>query len=269
MMSYQPKLMSSYCRLSSILELENLSIQQNLRESICHDETKSLKEKQEKLTSFQQNVDDLWKGSRWIMDTLQACQDKNLNVGIPLTNLFQVTCWSDVTNNRLSLTSQLSENSVLSDRGDHVADSLTQTQQQNNERTRTSSLSLKVYGTEEIGFNATTFTQVTVGEQTTAVDIIKTAATQFLQTDSSGRGSNEDVEKSDTSNVEDEKFRTILSDENLTNLALVIVAGSRERVLRDDLNLLKLQNPWEKGTLYLRLKKEAIRATKWGLSTTV
>ena len=199
------------------------------------------------------------------MDTMQACQDKNLNVGIPLANLFQVTCWSEVTNNRLSLASQYSENSVFNDRVDQVSDSLNQ-----NERTRTSSLSLKVYGTEEIGFNTTTFTQVTVGEQTTTVDIIKTAATQFLQREScSGSTTSEEAENADTSSVEDNKFRTILSDENLANLALVIVAGSRERVLRDDLNLLKLQNPWEKGTLYLRLKKEAIRATKWGLSTTV
>lgn len=256
MMTYQPKLMSSYCRLSSILELENLSIQQSLRETICHDETNTLKEKQSKLSTFQQNVDDLWKVSRWVFDALQACQDKNLNVGIPLMNLFKVSDWSEVTNNRLSLVSQQSDSSCERDQFDSMTI---------NSQDRASSVSLKVYGTEEIGFPNPVFTTITITEETTARDIIEMSVSQLL----SSCSDSEENDDSDNTNEETEKFRTIATEDDLTNFALVVVAGSRERVLRDDLILLKLQNPWEKGTLYLRLKKEALRATKWGLTTAV
>ncbi|XP_066934684.1 ankyrin repeat and fibronectin type-III domain-containing protein 1-like isoform X3 [Clytia hemisphaerica] len=265
MMTYQPKLMSSYCRLSSILELENLSVQQAIRESICHDETRTLKNKQSRLSNYQQNVDDLWKVSRWIFDTLQSCQEKNLNVGVPLNTLFGVTSWCDVINNRLSLTSQASVNSIpcaLSDR-ERDSESISSTETSNElpsptspsaTATVTTPVSLKIYGTEEIGFQATKYTTVTVDDNTTALDIVLLAARQFL---------------SEPESLNSEPIKELLSEKNLKNLALVVVAGSRERVLRDELHLLKLQNPWEKGTIYLRLKKEAIRATKWGLSTTV
>lgn len=282
MMTYQPRLMSSYCRLSSLLELENLSIQQTLRESILNEETLSLKLKQDKLSSLQQNVDDLWKVSRWIFDTLQACQDKNLNIGIPLAELFGVSTWSEVMNNRLSLVSQVSEHSISSVGGGCCSnrDSIMSTGSNSgcnsvNDNTDsaagcgiTSGGTLKIYGTDEIGLSSKTFVEVKCADDasSTALEVVCMATRQFkeqlLQSDS---------ESVEANSGENEKNLNLLSEENATagNLVLVVVVGSRERVLRDDLQLTKLQNPWEKGMLYLRLKKEAIRATKWGLSTTV
>ena len=277
MMTYQPRLMSSYCRLSSLLELENLSIQQTLRESILNEETLSLKVKQDKLSNLQQNVDDLWKVSRWIFDTLQACQDKNLNVGIPLSDLFGVCSWSEVINNRLSLASQASEHSISSFGGCCDRNSVLSTGSNNgctDDITDSASCcsgisgggTLKIYGTDEIGLSSKIFVEVKCADDSssTALDVVCMATRQFLQQQQS------ELESSEPDSNQNRKSRYMMSEENAAeNLVLVVVAGSRERVLRDDLQLTKLQNPWEKGTLYLRLKKEAIRATKWGLSTTV
>lgn len=94
MMTYQPNIMSSYCRLSSILELENYCMQQIVRQTICHNELKPLKEKQTKLAEFQQSVDDLWRASRWVFDAIQACQDKNLNTGITIDRIYHACNWT-------------------------------------------------------------------------------------------------------------------------------------------------------------------------------
>lgn len=276
MMTYQPKLMASYCRLSSILELENFSTQQNVRETICNNETKTLKEKQARIASLQQNVDELWRVSRWVVDTLQACQDKNLNVGIPLTNLFKTDDWTEATSLRLSINSQCSD---LSDRDFTDSPTSSTASDEFQLSKRTSSFNLKVYGTEEIGLSETAFTEVSINDKTTAHDVVVCAVSQFsncstnpsetvpAEEKSPESGAEESTDESVSSNGD--SCNRILSSDNLENIALVVVAGSRERCLRGDLNLMKLQNPWEKGKLYLRLKKDALRATKWGLSTTV
>ena len=248
MMTYQPKLMSSYSRLSSILELENYCTQQTLRETINHNECINLKEKQSKLSEFQQSVDERWKASRWVVDTIQACQDKNLNVGISLSSLFRTMEWS---NELISVSISTSSHSDVS-----VQDS-DSSLTEGSENTEQPEHVLKIHGTNEIGLNESTCAEVTINDQTTTRDIIHMAAEWFLSTyDASQQDGNINV-------------KDILQKEKLEQIGLVIVSGSRERCLRDDLNLMDLKNPWEKGTLYLRLKKEALRATKWGLSTSV
>lgn len=266
-MTYQPKLMSSYCRLSSILELETFSTQQNVRETICNNETKTLKEKQARIATLQQSVDELWRVSRWLMDILQTCQqERNSNVCIPLTNLFQTEDWTDLASCRLSINSQYSD---TSERDNDSPTSSTVSEEFQIGR-RSSSFNLKVHGTEEVGLCATTFAEVTIDEKTTVNDVIQSAVTQFLTSDKPDEQPDDADDNGDETNeTTSPATSSVLSCDTLEHIALVVVAGSRERCLREDLNLMQLQNPWEKGTLYLRLKKDALRATKWGLSTTV
>ncbi|XP_057311242.1 ankyrin repeat and fibronectin type-III domain-containing protein 1-like isoform X3 [Hydractinia symbiolongicarpus] len=248
MMTYQPKVMSSYSRLSSILELENFCTQQALRETICHNEGKNLKEREAKLLEIQQSVDELWRSSRWVLDTLQSCQDKNSNIAIPLSAFYKSSEWSqDDHNLSVSSISTLSDDSSEHDecRSCDVNDIKTD-------------LVLTIYATSEVGLSETCSTEVNITETTTTQDIIQIAAKQFLK---------DDVKLENDGDGGD--GLEILSSDNLDQLVLVVVSGSRERCLRNDLNLMNLQNPWEKGTLHLRLKKDALRATKWGLSTAV
>lgn len=49
--------------------------------------------------------------------------------------------------------------------------------------------------------------------------------------------------------------------EQLDNFCLVaVIGGARERCLRDDFKPLQLQNPWQKGKLYVRLKNDLLAA---------
>ena len=59
------------------------------------------------------------------------------------------------------------------------------------------------------------------------------------------------------------------NDEELDEFCLVAVIGARERVLRDDYQPLQLQNPWTKGRLYVRLKRNLLAAIEQGHVTTV
>lgn len=48
--------------------------------------------------------------------------------------------------------------------------------------------------------------------------------------------------------------------EELKHFCLVAVIGARERCLRDDFRPLNLQNPWKKGRLFVRQKKDVLAA---------
>lgn len=59
------------------------------------------------------------------------------------------------------------------------------------------------------------------------------------------------------------------TESKLLDFCLVAVIGPRERVLRDDYRLLQLQNPWTKGKLYVRLKNNLLAALEHGETTDV
>lgn len=57
--------------------------------------------------------------------------------------------------------------------------------------------------------------------------------------------------------------------EELQNFCLVAIIGSRERCLRDDFKPLQLQNPWRKGTLYVRQNHDLLAAIQQSNHQTV
>ena len=50
---------------------------------------------------------------------------------------------------------------------------------------------------------------------------------------------------------------------------LVAVIGTRERRLKDDFPLLRLQNPWLKGKLFIRLRDDLLSAINVGNESAV
>lgn len=57
--------------------------------------------------------------------------------------------------------------------------------------------------------------------------------------------------------------------EEWLDFCLVAVIGSRERCLRDDFCPLQLQNPWQKGRLFVRKKNDLLAALEYGNSAIV
>lgn len=59
------------------------------------------------------------------------------------------------------------------------------------------------------------------------------------------------------------------TEEQLADFCLAAIVGARERVLRDDFQPLQLQNPWTRGRLFVRLKKDTLAALEQGHVTSV
>ncbi|XP_065658350.1 ankyrin-repeat and fibronectin type III domain-containing 1 isoform X8 [Hydra vulgaris] len=261
MMSYQPKLMSAYCRLSSILELENYCMQQNLRECICQDEMKLLKEKQTKLAYFQQSVDSLWRTSRWVVDTLNSCQDKNLNTGIPLSSLMtsieQSKSKLSVVNDCDESVDELSDSYEMSSSVLSINNSANESDVslehrpylnvdhaifKNNVNKKYSTTEnelyyLTIYANRELGFTELFSIELEVDKGTTFSNVIEKSAARFTRT-------------------YPEYFSEIFSETN--RLGLTVVSDSYEKLLPDDLSLLKLLEICDKGNLHLRQKPDNV-----------
>lgn len=249
--TYQPEIMRSYSRLSSILEMETFICQQSMREAMSPSETELAKERQASIAGFQQAVDIQWHNARWVLDAVQVARDKNCNCGVLVGYLYgseyqykepslaSPSCKRSKEPNSVPPSPKriLNETSYVSKNGVTL---------------KNNSCLIKVYGTEEIGVTNNEFVEVLVTKETTTKEIILLASQGMLQF----------VTESTRSFFESSVDRSSL-------LGLVVLSGSKERCLRDDLKLLSLQNPWEKGDIYLRWKKEAYKAAKLGKSTSV
>ncbi|XP_022237523.1 ankyrin repeat and fibronectin type-III domain-containing protein 1-like [Limulus polyphemus] len=88
MTTYRYNFIVHYSRLSSILEMDTLMAQHALREAFSSSEVAAAKERLLQLQLFQTQVDNIWKGVRWIMDVLTFARDKLINGGIPLNQIY-------------------------------------------------------------------------------------------------------------------------------------------------------------------------------------
>ncbi|XP_065065509.1 ankyrin repeat and fibronectin type-III domain-containing protein 1-like isoform X2 [Rhopilema esculentum] len=236
MNTYQPNIMKTYARLSSILELETFVCLQTAREALSPSEAKVAADRQKKVTEFQKGVDAQWHNARWILDVIQMARDKHFSCGALVGHLYDpgYVC------KKASLSPPSSK---------HIN---TVNRTKNGLSLKSSSCNIKVHGTEEIGVLHNEFVEIDVTMETTVKEIVHLAAQGMLQFIS-------------------EPNRNFFesSAENMSFLGLVVLSGSKERCLRDDLKLLSLQNPWDRGQIFLRLKKEAYKAAKLSKSTSV
>nr|XP_038943308.1 ankyrin repeat and fibronectin type-III domain-containing protein 1 isoform X3 [Rattus norvegicus] len=85
--SYREKFISLYCRLSAVVELDSLNTQQSLREAISDSEVAAAKQRHQQVLDFIQQIDEVWRETRWIMDALQYARYKQPVSGLPITKL--------------------------------------------------------------------------------------------------------------------------------------------------------------------------------------
>ena len=250
--TYQPEIMRTYARLSSILEMESFICQQLVREALSPSESKQAKERQASVIGFQQAVDTQWHNARWVLDVIQVARDKNCNCGVMVGFLYD----SEYVYKEPSVASPSSKRSkelyAVPPSPKRNLNEVSHAGKNGLALKNSSSCLIKVYGTQEIGVNNNEFVEILVSKDTTAKDIVLLASQGMLKY------------IGDPTHLLYES-----STDHSSLLGLVVIAGSKERCLRDDLKLLSLQNPWEKGDIYLRLKKEAYKAVKLGKSTSV
>ncbi|XP_020901378.1 ankyrin repeat and fibronectin type-III domain-containing protein 1 isoform X2 [Exaiptasia diaphana] len=89
MCTYQSDFISHYSRLSSVLDMDSVLAQQSLREAFSSGEIEKAKQRQVQLMEFQRELDETWKGMRWILDALHYARDRQVRGGIPLVEVFK------------------------------------------------------------------------------------------------------------------------------------------------------------------------------------
>ncbi|XP_028332922.1 ankyrin repeat and fibronectin type-III domain-containing protein 1 isoform X2 [Gouania willdenowi] len=83
--AYCPSFICQYCRVSALLELESLMSQQALREAFSEAELLVAKKKHQQVHEHIQQMEEVWRDARWIMDALQYARYKQPTGGISIS----------------------------------------------------------------------------------------------------------------------------------------------------------------------------------------
>nr|XP_014346428.1 PREDICTED: ankyrin repeat and fibronectin type-III domain-containing protein 1-like [Latimeria chalumnae] len=83
--TYDREFISQYCQVSALLELEALLSQQTLREAFSDSEIVAAKQRHQQVQDNIQQMEEIWREVRWIMDALQYARYKQPPGGIPLS----------------------------------------------------------------------------------------------------------------------------------------------------------------------------------------
>ncbi|XP_075035574.1 ankyrin repeat and fibronectin type-III domain-containing protein 1-like isoform X4 [Mixophyes fleayi] len=83
--TYDRDFISQYCQLSALLELESLLSQQSLREAFSDSELTTAKLRHQQVQDFIQQMEEIWREMRWMMDVLQHARYKQPSCAVPLT----------------------------------------------------------------------------------------------------------------------------------------------------------------------------------------
>uniref|UniRef100_A0A8C9Y213 Ankyrin repeat and fibronectin type III domain containing 1 n=1 Tax=Sander lucioperca TaxID=283035 RepID=A0A8C9Y213_SANLU len=83
--AYCPSFIGQYCRVSALLELESLMSQQALREAFSEAELIAAKKKHQQVQEHIQQMEEVWRDARWIMDALQYARYKQPTGGISIS----------------------------------------------------------------------------------------------------------------------------------------------------------------------------------------
>ncbi|KAL9835592.1 LOW QUALITY PROTEIN: ankyrin repeat and fibronectin type-III domain-containing protein 1-like [Geothlypis trichas] len=83
--TYSREFIIQYCQVSALLELESLLSQQSLREAFSDAELATAKQRHQQVQDYIQQMEEIWREMRWIMDVLQHARYKQPSCGISLS----------------------------------------------------------------------------------------------------------------------------------------------------------------------------------------
>ncbi|XP_053593619.1 uncharacterized protein LOC103569726 isoform X1 [Microplitis demolitor] len=84
--AYQKDIMNRYSKLSCILELEIVQAQHKHREAFSSIEVSATKDKLMKLQELQSQMNNIWKGARWLIDVITFARDKGFSQSASRSN---------------------------------------------------------------------------------------------------------------------------------------------------------------------------------------
>ncbi|XP_041893070.1 ankyrin repeat and fibronectin type-III domain-containing protein 1-like isoform X6 [Corvus kubaryi] len=83
--TYDREFITQYCQVSALLELESLLSQQSLREAFSDAELSTAKQRHQQVQDYIQQMEEIWREMRWIMDALQHARYKQPSCGVSLS----------------------------------------------------------------------------------------------------------------------------------------------------------------------------------------
>ncbi|XP_032859864.1 ankyrin repeat and fibronectin type-III domain-containing protein 1-like isoform X3 [Tyto alba] len=83
--TYDREFITQYCQVSALLELESLLSQQSLREAFSDAELSTAKQRHQQVQDYVQQMEEIWREMRWIMDALQHARYKQPSCGVSLS----------------------------------------------------------------------------------------------------------------------------------------------------------------------------------------
>ncbi|KAH6943736.1 hypothetical protein HPB50_026087 [Hyalomma asiaticum] len=317
--TYQAPLIARYARVSAMLETDTVLAQHANREAFSAPEVAAARSRLTQLQDFQAQLEQTWRGMRWIMDALSFARDRSLNGGLPMSAVWttpgstapsptsssptrrrqtqpsivppagvsaqarRASRVDDLIDAKLFLTvggvnaagapggaaveirrcasaSRLALERPQDDMDDIEETSSTEGrdgptgnvsfdindedeyEEEGAEDTVTSAAALapsvlRVYAAYDSGLPPGTSIKLHVTPETTAREVVELVVRQL-----------------NTAVVAKGKTGPLYGDERLADFCLVAVVGSRERCLSADFQPLRLQNPWTKGRLFVRLR---------------
>ncbi|XP_074106059.1 ankyrin repeat and fibronectin type III domain containing protein wide awake isoform X3 [Cotesia typhae] len=84
--AYQKNIIDCYSKLSCILELEIVQAQHKHREAFSSTEVSAAKDKLTKLQELQSQMNDIWKGARWLIDVITFSRDRGFSQSVQRNN---------------------------------------------------------------------------------------------------------------------------------------------------------------------------------------
>ncbi|KAH9365258.1 hypothetical protein HPB48_015940 [Haemaphysalis longicornis] len=289
--TYQAPLIARYARVSAILETDTVLAQHANREAFSAPEVAAARNRLMQLQEFQTQLEQTWRGMRWIMDALSFAprphaqrraaawrhlDDTQLNGTVthivkphsatadaavhsaahdnvsqprrdesPASTISSTPSCSSPSADQTPRPREPSEAHPLKSGAVHrrraslwTGRKKTRTRWTRRRRTKVATdRVLRVYAAYESGLPPGTSIKLHVTAETTAREVVELVVRQL-----------------NTAVIAKGRTGPLYGDERLADFCLVAVVGSRERCLSGDFQPLKLQNPWTKGRLFVRLR---------------
>lgn len=88
--TYHSGIIQKYSRLSCILELDTVLANHSHREAFSSIEVQAAKERLTKLQELTKNLNDVWKGARWLMDVISFARDRCTYLGLNMKDILEI-----------------------------------------------------------------------------------------------------------------------------------------------------------------------------------
>uniref|UniRef100_A0A336KHI4 CSON007468 protein n=1 Tax=Culicoides sonorensis TaxID=179676 RepID=A0A336KHI4_CULSO len=224
---YQGDISNKYYELSCTLDLEIQLATQSSREALSTSEIEATRAKLNKLQEVAESCKEFWKSLNWLGNLIKFAQNKDGPKEPTLRNVLEFK--------------------KISEKSPHKSKSPIKVHHHQNLTVQSTSVSenciVQVYAAYDTGLPNGTSLKLRVTPSTTCREVIDLVVKQL-----------------NMAVVLKGKEGPIYSGDELHNFCLVAIIGARERCLRDEFRLLQLQNPFKKGTLYVRQKHDLLAA---------